>query len=74
MSGFYKIDFTAVPTDELVTHDKMMIEAAIKVAEISHLSMQVWSAVLKELDRRGTVKLISGSYDDIGNSLIHRGQ
>jgi len=72
MTGVYKIDFNNIPTDQLQSHDKMMIEATIKVKEFSHLSMQVWSAVLKELDKRGKVTLVSGSYDDIGNSLIHR--
>ncbi len=60
-------------TDEaLLSYDDMMTECVLKVEKVSALAMKVWSDVLKELDRRGKVRLVSGSYDDIGNALIQR--
>ena len=59
-------------TDELVAYDEMMVEASLKVERFAALAVHVWGDVLRELDNRGRVKLISGSYDDIGNALIVR--
>jgi len=60
-------------TDEVLEgYDDMMVECISKVQNLAALATAVWSDVLKELDRRGKVKLISGSYDDLGNALIHR--
>jgi hypothetical protein len=59
-------------TELLLSYDDMMFECTIKVEKFSPLAVAVWSAVLRELDARGKVKLISGSYDDIGNALIQR--
>ena len=60
-------------TDEaLQDFDRMMTEAAMKVDKLASLAVGIWSDVLKELDRRGKVRLISGSYNDIENALIQR--
>jgi len=58
-------------TDALQKYDAWMIESLLKVSSTA-LGIAVWSDVLKELDHRGKVRLINGSYDDIGNALIHR--
>lgn len=59
-------------TDEdLISFDRRMV-AEVPTADFSSLEMSDWSDVLRELDRRGKVTLVSGSYDDIGNALIHR--
>lgn len=60
-------------TDEALTgYDAMMIQCAITVKDIAPLAIRIWSDVLKELDRRGKVRLVSGSYDDIGNAIVQR--
>lgn len=66
------INTTAMTTDTLEAYDDMMCECVLKVNKFAPLAVKVWSDSLKELDRRGRVKLISGSYDDIGNALINR--
>lgn len=68
----YAIDFGAVPDDELQGHDQMMIKCILTVRDISALSMQIWAATLKELERRGKVQLVRGTYDDLGNAAIVR--
>ena len=60
-------------TDEaLQDFDRMMTEAAMKVDKLASLAVGIWSDVLKELDRRGKVRLISGSYNDIENAVVQR--
>ena len=60
-------------TDEaLQDFDRMMEETAMKVDKLASLAVGIWADVLKELDRRGKVRLISGSYNDIGNARIQR--
>lgn len=59
-------------TEALVGYDQMMVQVSLRINELSSLAMAVWSDVLKELDKRGKVTLISGSYDDLGQSIIHR--
>ena len=60
-------------TDEALNdYDVMMVECVLKVEKFASLATTVWSDVLKELDRRGKVKLVSGSYDDLGNAIIAR--
>jgi len=59
-------------TDEaLQAYDAMMLDCVLRT-NIAPLAVKVWSDVLKELDRRGKVRLISGFYDDVGNALIQR--
>ena len=58
--------------DELLAYDHMMRECVMKVERFAPLAVRLWSAVLKELDRRGRVRLVSGSYDDVGNALVER--
>lgn len=66
------IDAGALTTEALEGYDRMMIEATIKVHSFAGLAVAVWSDVLRELDKRGRVTLVSGSYEDVGNALITR--
>lgn len=66
------IDAAAVTTTALEDYDDMMTECVMKVERFAPLAVNVWSDALKELDRRGRVRLLSGSYDDVGNVLIQR--
>lgn len=66
------IDASKLTDEALIAYDKMMTEVAIKIADIAPLSIAVWTDALTELDRRGHVRLISGSYEDIGNALVQR--
>lgn len=66
------IQISVATDDQLVEYDKMMIECALEVERFSEIAAAVWTAVLKELERRGKVTLVSGSYDRIGDALIQR--
>jgi hypothetical protein len=49
-------------TDEyLISFDRRMV-AEVPTADFSSLEMSDWSDVLRELDQRGKVTLVSGSY------------
>ena len=65
-------DVSNVTTEALEAFDEMMVECATKVEKIAPLAVSLWSGTLKELDKRGRVKLISGAYDDVGNALVQR--
>jgi hypothetical protein len=49
-----------------------MIEVSLKVDRFSALALSIWDETLRELDLRGQVELISGSYEDVGNARIRR--
>jgi hypothetical protein len=66
------IDASRITIEALESYDDMMVECVVTVKNLAPLAMAVWSEVMKELDRRGRMKLISGSYDDIGNVLVQR--
>jgi hypothetical protein len=66
------IDASNLTDDALKSYDTMMVEAVIKISQFSGLAVNIWSEVLRELDVRNLVTLVSGSYDDIGNSLVTR--
>ncbi|SEA01759.1 hypothetical protein SAMN05428936_101871 [Pelagibacterium halotolerans] len=66
------IDASTMTTEALESYDDMMQESAMKVGKFALLASLIWSDVLKELDKRGRVRLVSGSYDDIGNSIFQR--
>ena len=66
------IDASQMTDQTLDDFDAMMIECVIKAEKVASLATAVWTDVLKELERRGKVKLVSGSYDDLGNALIAR--
>jgi hypothetical protein len=53
-------------------YDEMIVECTVKVEKLAPLAFSIWTIVLKELDGRGRVRLVSGSYDDVGNALIQR--
>jgi hypothetical protein len=66
------IDAASVKIEALLAYDDMMVECVTKVEKLAPLAVSIWTDVLKELDRRGKVQLVSGSYDDVGNALIQR--
>ena len=66
------IDARPMTDEALQGYDEMMVECTVKVEKFAGLATAVWSDVLRELDRRGKVKLVSGSYDDLGNALVLR--
>ena len=66
------IDATNLKLDALIAYDEMMVECITKVEKFAALATAIWTDVLRELERRGKVRLISGSYDDLGNALIQR--
>lgn len=68
----YAIDFGKMKDEELKDYHEMMDEVTLKVDKVSPLAVGMWSAVLKELDKRQLVRLVSGSYDDVGNAAIQK--
>lgn len=66
------IDAAKMTDQALDDFDVMMVDCLLKVEKFASLATAVWTDVLKELDRRGKVKLVSGSFDDVGNALITR--
>lgn len=66
------IDAASLTLEALIAYDEMMIECVPTVRKFAPLAASVWTEVLKELDRRGKVRLLSGSYDDVGNAIIQR--
>lgn len=66
------IDIASLENDVLKSYHEMMWECCSKVEVISPLAVQLWSAVLKELDRRKLVRLISGSFDAVGSARIQK--
>ena len=66
------IDAASVKIEALLAYDDMMVECVTKAEKLAPLAVSIWTDVLKELDRRGKVQLVSGSYDDVGNALIQR--
>lgn len=61
-----------IPDSALQDFDQMMIQCALHAEKVSSLAMLIWGEALKELEARGLIKLISGSFDDIGSALITR--
>ncbi|WP_280170741.1 hypothetical protein [Agrobacterium pusense] len=59
-------------TEALQDFDIMMIEASMKVNKFAGLASWLWGDVLRELEKRGRIKVASGSLDDVGNALIQR--
>lgn len=66
------IDAGQMTLEALEGYDDMMVECVPRIEKFAPLASAIWTDVLKELDRRGRVRLTSGSYDDIGNALIMR--
>jgi hypothetical protein len=67
-----KINASVMSDVDLQDYDEMMTRFCVGNGRISALGIAVWIDVLNELDLRGQVALISGSYDDIGNAQINR--
>lgn len=66
------IHAAAMTLEALEAYDDMMMECVLKVEKFAPLAVDIWSEVLKELDNRGRVRLVSGSYDNIGKAIIQR--
>lgn len=66
------IDAKQMTLEALEGYDDMMVECVIKVEKFSSIAVAVWADVLRELENRGRVRLLNGSYDDIGNAHIMR--
>lgn len=66
------LDPSKLTDKALQDFDQMMIEATTTVHKFAALAVHAWQDVLKEMDARGQVQIISGSYDDVGNALIQR--
>ncbi len=66
------IDAKLLTDEALNSYDRMMVECVPRIEHFSPLAANVWSDVLRELDSRGFVQLLSGSYDDVGNALVRR--
>ncbi|MFD1983526.1 hypothetical protein ACFSOZ_12685 [Mesorhizobium newzealandense] len=68
MTPFRAIHADAMTLESLEGYDDMMMECVAKVENFASLAVMVWSDVLKELDKRGRVRLVSGSYDEVGSA------
>jgi hypothetical protein len=66
------IDTSNLTDDVLKAHGDFMTDACVSVERVSPLSINIWQEVLRELDLRGLVKLISGSYDRVADARIQR--
>ena len=66
------IDASALTDEALTGYDEMMVETGIKVEKLSAVADTIWSDVLKELDKRQLVRLVSGSYEKLGDAATHR--
>lgn len=66
-------DITTCLDEELQDFDLMMMEiGAVGVNTVSRLALDIWVDVLRELDRRGLVELVRGSYDDVRSAQFTR--
>lgn len=58
--------------EALQDYDALMLECALRVEMTSSLAFEIWGEVLRELNVRGLVQLVSGSYDDLGHAHVRR--
>lgn len=65
-------DLAALDDQKLKTHHEMMEECVFKVGTFSSLATSLWQEVLKELEKRKLVELVSGSFDDVGNAHFRK--
>ena len=65
-------DASSLNDKALQDYDQMMIEAGYKVEKLAGLADAIWGEVLEELSKRGQVRLMSGSFDNVGNILVQR--
>lgn len=66
------IDTAGLTTHDLEAYDDMMVYFLGQIDKVAPLAVALWSEVLRELDVRGRVKLVSGSYDDVLNANVTR--
>ncbi|WP_045393666.1 hypothetical protein [Falsirhodobacter sp. alg1] len=60
----------ATLTDETLISYHLMMGEIVLVKNFSSLAVAVWSDVLRELDKRGKIRLISGNYSDPCDALL----
>jgi hypothetical protein len=65
-------DATTIPDENLHEYDQMMLEMDPRVRRSAPSANSLWAAVLRELEVREQVQLLSGSYEDVGNAKIRR--
>lgn len=66
------IDPRTLTNKTLESYDTMMMRIAARCGAIPELAMQIWSCVLVELNIRGRVQLMRGSYDNVRDAEIRR--
>lgn len=66
------IETKNITNDALKSFDDFMVQATLGSGSASIIACAVWSDVLRELDKRGELVLVDGSYDDAGNASIKR--
>jgi hypothetical protein len=65
-------DATTIPDENLHEYDQMMVKMNPRVRRFAPSANALWAVVLRELDVRGQVQLLCGSYEDPGNAKIRR--
>ena len=70
------IDFERLEDADLKSYHEFMEEAYIKAESRSRLSVAVWSLTLKELQKRGLIRLVGtnsdNGLDDPGDCAIQK--
>ncbi len=66
------IDLEKYSDKTLKAYHDYMSECLFEVEKFEILAVGIWKEVLKELDKRGLVKLIQGSYNDINSAVIRK--
>jgi hypothetical protein len=61
-------DATTIPDENLHEYDQMMVKMNPRVRRFAPSANALWAVVLRELDVRGQVQLLCGSYEDPGNA------
>jgi hypothetical protein len=59
-------------TEGLEAYDDAMLHCQLTGVPTAPEEMATWAAVLRELQARGRVRLLSGSFEDIGKANIRR--
>jgi hypothetical protein len=63
-------DAATISDENLREYDHMMVEMHRRVRRFAPSANPIWAAVLRELEVRGQVQLLSGSYDEMRKANI----
>lgn len=66
------IDPRTLTNQALEGYDMMMMDMAARSEVVADLAVEVWARVLIELNIRGRVQLLRGSYGDVRHAEIRR--